>query len=567
MRDYAETLPVLLDLDLYRAGWNGILDSYPGIPVKQLALQSLRKSLLKKFEDLPSKAADDAALNLFLEVNERCRLWSLDTSRMTEVDAIVVGEAKKFLHRFFYPEFEQVNCILSPSSISDGFGFGPGASIGSSSTDFVSKVGTSSMSATNPGLYMLYAQAISNDPIWSDVESVRLVKRGVDIVRGSRLSFVPKSVKISRTICTEPLLNMLFQKGIEAVLVKQLRKVVGIDFSKQQHKNRLLAQLGSKTGRFGTIDLSSASDSMSLGLVEEFFPRQVVSWLKMTRSEVTVLPDGTEVTLHMVSSMGNAFTFPLQTLFFTSLVYGVYKAYDMFFDRPYGHSLGSFAVYGDDIIVHREAYDLLCRTLVLCGFRVNADKSFNEGFFRESCGGDYYHGQNVRGVYIRTLKHVHDNYSAINRLNVWSAEMGVLLPETIQYLLKGCRILPVPLDEMDVAGIKIPLRSVKLRKVNKYTGGIMYRYVHLRPLEFDVSDVELRPPKLRGWVNNPSAVLMAALAGSLRRSKVAIRRSRPLTSIRVRYSSSWDYITPALGVSREFGERWKSFFELNLNLL
>jgi hypothetical protein len=95
----------------------------------------------------------------------------------------------------------------------------------------------------------------------------------------------------------------------------------------------------------------------------------------------------------------------------------------------------------------------------------------------------------------------------------------------------------------------------------------MYRYVHLRPLEFDVSDVELRPPKLRGWVNNPSAVLMAALAGSLRRSKVAIRRSRPLTSIRVRYSSSWDYITPALGVSREFGERWKSFFELNLNLL
>lgn len=566
MRDYAGMLPVLLDLDLYRAGWNGTINSYPGIPLKQIKCQSIRKSLLKKFEDLPSDKADSDALDLFLQVNSRCKEWSLKTSSMTEVEHLVIGEAKKFLHRFFYPQFEQIECILSPGSISDGFGFGPGASIGSRSTDFISKVGTSAMTATDRALYTLFVQAVSHDPIWSDVESVRLERRGVDIARGSRLSFVPKSAKISRTICTEPLLNMLFQKGIESVLVRQLRKVVGIDFSKQQHKNRILAQRGSKTGEFGTIDLSSASDSMSLGLIDEFFPRQVSYWFKLTRSEVTILPDGTEVPLHMVSSMGNAFTFPLQTLFFTSLVYGVYRTLGLHFDRPYGASLGSFAVYGDDIIVKKEAYDLLCRCLMLCGFSVNIDKSFNEGFFRESCGGDYYLGHNVRGVYIRTLKHVHDNYSAINRLNVWSADKGILLPETIQYLLKGCRLLPVPLDEMDVSGVKIPLRSVKVRKVNRDTGGIMYRYVHLRPLDFDVTNIETRPPRIRGWFNNPSAVLLAALAGSLRRGRVAIRSSRPLTSIRVRYCSSWDYITPDLDVSQEFEGRWKSFFELNLNL-
>lgn len=590
MRDYASMLPVLLDDDLLRAGWNGTNTSYPGIPEHQLAMQSLRNSLLKKFEDLPSAAADASALALFREVNERCKGYSLDTSCVTEIDAIAIGEAKDFIHRFFFPSqvsYDQENlagrylgngvritecynpysCILNTGSITDGFGLGNGANIGAFSTDFLSKVGTSTMAATDRSLYSFFVQAIDNDRIWSDVESVRLERRGVSIVRGSRLSFVPKSVKISRTICTEPLLNMLFQKGIESVLVKQLRTVVGIDFSKQQEKNRKLAQLGSKTGEFGTIDLSSASDSMSLGLIDEFFPRQVSYWLKLTRCERTILPDGSEETLHMVSSMGNAFTFPLQTLFFLSLVYGVYRARGIKFNRPVGQSLGNFAVYGDDIIVKHEAYDHVCKLLRLSGFKVNVDKSFNEGFFRESCGGDYFHGQNVRGVYIKTLKHVHDQYSAINRLNVWSANHGILLPKTVQYLLKGCRFLAVPLEEMDVAGVKVPLRSVKRGKVNKDTGGVFYRYVHLKTLEFDVTNISFRKPGMKGWFDNHEAILLSALAGTLRLGRTAIRRSQPLTQIRSRYSSRWDYIPSDLRVSEGFGERWKSFFELNLNLL
>lgn len=567
MRDYASMLPVLLDEDLLNSGWNGTINSYPGIPTRQFLFQSIRKSLLKKFEDAKTDDADSEALKLFLSVNERCKGWSLDTSGLTEADAIAIGEAKDFINRFFFAEGAQHDCIVHTHAITDGFGLGNGANIGAFSTDFVSKIGTSVMSATDPSLLMLYWQAIDSDPSWSDVESIRLANKGTAIVRGSRLSFVPKSAKISRTICTEPLLNMLFQKGIESILIRRLRDFVGIDFTHQQEKNRLFARLGSQNGQFGTIDLSSASDSMSLGLVDEFFPRQVSSWLKLTRCERTILPDGSEVPLHMVSSMGNAFTFPLQTLFFISLVYGVYRVRGIPFSRPTARSLGNFAVYGDDIIVKHEAYDHVCKLLSLCGFSVNVDKSFNEGFFRESCGSDYYQGYNVRGVYIRTLKHVYDNYSAINRLNVWSAEHGVPLPKTIQYLLKGCRFLPVPLDEMDVSGVKIPLRSLNSRKVNKYTGGVFYRYVHLKPLEFDVTDVERRRPGLRGWVHNPHAVLVAALAGKLRTGKAAIRRSKPLTCIRVRYSSRWDYIPPELRVSAAFGERWKSLFEFNLNLL
>jgi hypothetical protein len=358
---------------------------------------------------------------------------------------------------------------------------------------------------------------------------------------------------------------MLFQKGIASVLEDLLVKVCGIDLRKQPDKNRRLAQLGSKEGKFGTIDLSSASDSMSIGLVREFFPKHVFDMLEMTRCPCTVLPDGTNVELHMISSMGNAFTFPLQTIFFTSLVYGAYRALSLHFDRPYGHSLGSFAVFGDDIICRTEAYGLVTRLLSICGFSVNVDKSFNQGLFRESCGHDYFDGRNVRGVYIKTLRTLSDKYSAINRLNRWSAIWGIPLPTVIHSLLRGVRFLPVPLDEMDDCGIKVPESLIRKRRVNRKTGGVFYRYLYRQPNAFDVSDVETKPPKLRGWINNPSAVMLAALAGTLRDGKAVTRSSEHSRAVlRRRSSSRWDWIPSEYAEMRTIGEGWKSFIELNL---
>jgi len=564
MRDYASSLPVLLDADLYHAGWNGAINPYPGIDSRQFAMQHLRRSILKKYEGKKAADADTRALHLFLEINETCREFKPGTYSMTEAEAIAIGEAKKFLYDFFFPDVGEF--ILSNSRVTDGFNVGNGANIGTSDTSFLSKMGTSTMAATNPALHLLFMQAISEDRVWSDVESIRSVNRGFEIVRGSRLAFVPKTTDISRTICTEPLLNMMFQQGIASVLTQRLKQVCGIDLSKQPEKNRKLAQLGSIDGRFGTIDLSSASDSMSLSLVKDMFPREVVNSLLACRSPVTILPDGTEVPLHMVSSMGNAYTFPLQTLFFFSLVYGAYRVLDLNIERPYRLALGNLAVFGDDIIVERKAYDLTCRLLMLCGFKVNVDKSFNEGLFRESCGHDYYHGYNVRGVYIKTLSDVCDRYSVINRLNIWSAQHYVPLPYTVQSLMAGTRFLPVPFDEMDVAGIKVHSAHLRKRILSKYTGGLLYRYMSIDELTFSVQDVGNRPPKLRGWINNPSAVLLAALAGTVRAGKVVTRSSRRSFRIKKRYSSSWDYIPFARHYRAGFGEDWKIFIELNLNI-
>ena len=566
MRDYASILPVLLDADLYHAGWNGTINPYPCIDVRTYAMQSMRKAFMKKFVDAKQTSADAKALELFLKINSNCSSFVMDTSSMTEVETIAIGEAKDFIYRFFYPESETCERLLTMSSITDNFGLGNGANIGSYSSDFLSKIGTSRMSATDSALHKFYMQAISEDSIWADVESIRSVARGFDIVRGSRLSFVPKTAEISRTICTEPLCNMLFQKGIGAVLERRIQQTLGISLKTQPDKNRALSRLGSKDGSFGTIDLSSASDSMSLSLVREMFPRHVVSLLELTRSPVTTLPGGAEVELHMVSSMGNAFTFPLQTLLFGALVYGAYRVHSLDFERPRGQSLGNFAVFGDDIIVLQKAYDLTVRLLSLCGFSVNVDKSFNTGLFRESCGHDYFDGHNVRGVYIRSLHDVCDRYSAINRLNSWSAQWGIPLTNVMSYLMVGTRLLPVPYHEMDTAGIKIPLRSLRKRRTDKHTGATFYRFVDFVPNAYSVTDVEARPPRVRGWINNPSAVLMAALAGTLRAGKLVIRVERRATRLRWRSSSSWDCPLPDRGESRGFGERWKSFVELNLNL-
>jgi hypothetical protein len=569
MRAYAGNLPVLLDADLSNAGWNGSLNPYPGIPDIQYAYQSLRKSLLKKFQDEITAEADKRALELFLKINSNCSQWSLTEQPITEAETIALGEAKEFLYRFFHYADQTKGdlFVLNQTSIAKHISLGNGANIGSPGTDFLSKIGLGTMAATNPALHKLYVQTISSMPSWADVESIRQANRPTEVVQGSRLAFVPKTTEISRTICTEPICNMLWQKGIGLVLEDRMREVVGIDLANQADKNRLLARLGSQNGEFGTIDLSSASDSMSLSLVREFFPRQVVSWLEMTRSPITILPDGTEVELHMISSMGNAYTFPLQTIFFTSLVYASYRMLGITFERPFRDSLGNFAVFGDDIIVQKKAYGFLCRLLSICGFSVNVDKSFNEGLFRESCGHDYYYGYNVRGVYIKTLKTVNDRYSAINRLNMWSATHRTPLPNVIGFLLRGDRLLPIPPDESDDAGVKVPVSMLKKIVRDPFTGGIRYRCWVPNQTSYNVTDSESHPPKIKGWFNNPSAILVAALAGTLRKGKVVTRSSRRSYRLKVRHSSCWGYVRPHPGYSysQDFGERWKSFVELNLN--
>jgi hypothetical protein len=568
MRDYAVEIPVALQADLLAEGWSGAVKPFPGQSSRDFSMTCLWNSILKKFQDNILPSADQRALDLFLEVNQSCAQFIWDPDQQSEIDAIAFGEARGFIHDFFFPDFSRGAFkapILSYAEIFRSFGVGPGSNIGTRSNDFYSKIGTSVMTASSQSLLEKFKYLTRSEPLWSLVESKRSEIRGYQVIGESRLSFVPKTREISRTICTEPLCNMFFQKGIGSVIERRLREVCGIDLTFQPDNNRILAQRGSLDGKFGTIDLSSASDSMSLALVREFFPASVVRMLEEARTPFTILPDGRKVELHMVSSMGNAFTFPLQTLFFVSLVYGVYRARSIRPMRPSRQSLGNFAVFGDDIIVLREAYDHVCRLLMLCGFKVNVDKSFNDGFFRESCGSDFYQNHNVRGVYIRSLITLSDRYSAINRLNVWSAKQGVALPTLVGLLMRGTRFLRVPFHESDDAGIKVPLCLAKSR-LDRFTGAVKYRCLTIEVRSFSMKDVQAQPPALSDWFENPDALMMAALAGTLRLGRVTPRVNRRLFRLKSKLTPHWE---EGLGDRQSFpagfGISWKVYTELNLN--
>jgi hypothetical protein len=184
------------------------------------------------------------------------------------------------------------------------------------------------------------------------------------------------------------MLNTLVQLGIGDYMAARLRKH-GVDLS-DQTRNQRLAQEGSLTNALATLDLSSASDTIASSLVESLLPYEWWDFLRAFRSGKASTEDGI-VRLEKFSSMGNGFTFPLESLIFYSLAEACCN--------PEDHR--TISVYGDDIIVPSYAVPVLVKVLTSCGFLVNVDKSYFDGPFRESCGKDYLSGIDVRPSYLK----------------------------------------------------------------------------------------------------------------------------------------------------------------------
>jgi len=62
---------------------------------------------------------------------------------------------------------------------------------------------------------------------------------------------------------------------------------------------------------------------------------------------------------------------------------------------------GSVRVFGDDIIVPVDMVQTVMEGLEAFGLKVNREKSFWNGKFRESCGGDFYDGEWVTPVRLK----------------------------------------------------------------------------------------------------------------------------------------------------------------------
>lgn len=210
-------------------------------------------------------------------------------------------------------------------------------------------------------------------------------------VPGNRIVTVPKNAKTDRIIAIEPTMNGFIQKGIGGLIRSKLKRV-GIDLD-DQRINQGFARVGSLDGSVSTIDLKSASDTVAMQLVEDLFPSDWVRAIKQARSPVGILPSGEVVTYQKVSSMGNGYTFELESSIFWALGSAVL---DVFHSKD-----RRFSVYGDDLIFPSAVTHSYIWILNYCGFSVNTKKTFFEGAFRESCGKHYYRGTDVTPIYIR----------------------------------------------------------------------------------------------------------------------------------------------------------------------
>lgn len=544
-------------------------DEYSPLELKEQNALALRKSLLKKYEFDVCSEANAAALSKFLGVNERCGNYKLEL--VSDRDHLLLGELKSILYQFCVPD--QMSPILDSYDDILSYGkTGPGASRGANGNDFYTKLFSSPLTTTSEGLYIAYKHYIKRFPIWNDAELNRSNRYGKpDIVTGNRLDFVPKNVDISRTICIEPSLNMFFQLGVKHILEKRLSKFYGLDISKpangedapQQEKNRELAKLGSMFEKsWVTIDLSSASDSLSLKMLREIFPPNFLGWLESLRSPSMMMPDGSELALNMISTMGNGYTFPLQTVLFASVVYAAYRVSGIPMERPRGRSLGNFGVYGDDIICRHEAVDDVFRLLELLGFQVNSDKTFVRGPFRESCGGDYFRGYQVRGVYVKKLQTQQDVYVAINTLNIWTARTGISLPRTVRYLyswLRSTERIFVPIAENADAGIRCCRSAVRHLLMDESVQAIKYsRYVP-RPPKIRITDDSLMMPggsrkgkgkrKTKALLFNPEGLFLAFLHGAIRDSTITLRHKRVVYRLKSVCTPYWDYIPESVSIA------------------
>lgn len=219
------------------------------------------------------------------------------------------------------------------------------------------------------------------------------------LVPGNLVDTVPKNIVTDRTVAMSADINSLFQRAIGVRIQKRLLRW-GINLKDQRLNQRACAR--AHITRDATVDLKNASNTVLLYPIVQSFPNDWVELLLDTREAYGAVLPRKKVNEHaysrddwfeyaMLSSMGNGFTFEVETaLFFTLCLCSGAEAWEI-------------NVYGDDIIIPQRCVSLLARLLKVFGLSINIEKSFVDGTFFESCGIYCFHGVDVTPFKIKDL--------------------------------------------------------------------------------------------------------------------------------------------------------------------
>lgn len=415
-------------------------------------------SRMRKRAEMKGQDTANIAIQKFLECNESLRNVKVELSQDIIECArdyllyILEKHCKKY-------DPDSLQETFTWDMLCDNWAFGPGTSNGVKGEGTIAKI-DQKMTVTKTARPLVKSLRL-RDTYFRCFDALN-GNDGLEEVEGSRLETVLKNETTDRTIAIEPSGNMAMQLAAGRIIESALR-MIGLDITCQQDKNKVLARLGSILGGLCTIDLSMASDRILSELVRLIWPVEWFNLFQQLRSPTTKVR-GRVVELNMISTMGNGFTFPLMTMTILMLVYANRRIHH---GGPYRYvDWNCTAVFGDDIIVPTAEYETLSGRLLESGLLVNHDKSYKAGPFRESCGGDYWLGYNITPFYVRRLQQTQDIYVAINQLVSWLARHYLCAPRSLAYLISllGDKVLIVPEWMQDTSGV----RSMRCPRKFKY---------------------------------------------------------------------------------------------------
>ena len=395
----------LTALILFREGEHEQLAKLEFNPKHYDSVEALRAAyaatkFLSKFKGLTlNYDLDEVALKKFNEFELLCRQTNTRFKDLSR-DPLFKGRAV-WLHNAVIRKIDKILGEYSAEELFSMPDWGPGASTlikrrdASPAKKFRCEIGITR------DLYNLIPWETLSEayPVWAN----QLVEAGFPSFQvGNKVITVPKDASTNRVIAIEPGINLWFQLSVGKMIRRRLFRY-GVDL-RFQSRNQELARLGSIDSSLATIDLSSASDSIASSVVEALLPPRWLILLDALRSHYGVRSDSL-VRWEKFSSMGNGFTFELESLIF----YAVASCCADYLSL----STSQVSAYGDDIIIPSACYELFSEMMSFYGFRVNDKKSHHDSSFRESCGAHFYSGIDVKPIY---LKDRVDSVPAVYRL-------------------------------------------------------------------------------------------------------------------------------------------------------
>jgi len=422
LEDLATPLSLSVAIKLRYEDWDGISEMSPDprsyLDSDHYARDAAACGMLRKLQELPtSHNRSEAAIQKWWQGERDC----FRTNRRLQPylpENRLFDDGRAAIWSFI----DQVRKIVldwigyGPDLLAEGR-FGPGAT-------FANRGGKTTVPdkmSTDP---VLTRDAIWYLPQWLGTQwgASHAHRLGEFIfVPGNRFTTVPKTAKIDRSIAVEPSINVFYQLALGRQLRRRLarrprtfyrRKFVGDEFSyeratqefagwdldRAQDVHRQVAETSSVSREFATLDLSNASDTVAYALVKALLPQGWFDALDDLRSKKTQI-DGRWVVLEKFSSMGNGFTFELETILFGAIACATARNCG-----GVGLLGTDVFVFGDDIIVKNDVAHPLKSVLEFLGFELNKEKSyFDDSPFRESCGGDFFAGKPVRPFFLKEL--------------------------------------------------------------------------------------------------------------------------------------------------------------------